>query len=265
MEFLARRFAPFRLPGRLMAGCLGSLLAVILVFGVVAPAALAADETDTVIALRLADMLRSARSVISQYQKVINDPEKGDKGLTGERVLAETIAVYQKQTGEDPLATDPNSKEGRLLRVQMDAIKQVVDENQHTINAPGVGFKGFIPAVFARLVNEKFAASVGQEALVKVTAPEDLIRNRKARPDAWETSVITDKFSKPDWQKGTPFSETTTVDNRPAFRLIVPEYYAKSCLACHGEPKGETDITGYPKEGGKEGDLGAAISITLFQ
>jgi archaellum component FlaG (FlaF/FlaG flagellin family) len=265
MEFLARRFTSFRLLNWRMAGCLGGLLAAIVVFGVVSPAAMAAEQTDTVIALRLADMLRSARSVISQYQKLINDPEKGDKGLTGERVLTETIAIYQKQTGEDPLATDPNSKEGRLLRAQMDAIKEVVDENQHTINAPGVGFKGFIPAVFARLVNEKFAASVGQEAVVKVTAPEDLIRNRKARPDAWETSVITDKFANPDWKKGTPFSETTTVDSRAAFRLIVPEYYAQSCLACHGEPKGETDITGYPKEGGKEGDLGAAISITLFQ
>ena len=265
MKLLGRRFGTYRPLLRRAAGPLSGLLAIILVLGISSPPAVAAEETDTVIALRLADMLRSARSVISQYQKVINDPDKADKGLTGERVLTETIAIYQKQTGEDPLATDPNSKEGKLLRAQMEAIKEVVDENQHTINAPGVGFKGFIPAVFARLVNEKFAASVGQEATVKVTAPEDLIRNRKARPDAWETSVITDKFSAPDWKKGTPFSETTTVDNRAAFRLIVPEYYAASCLACHGTPKGETDITGYPKEGGKEGDLGAAISITLFQ
>jgi len=46
---------------------------------------------------------------------------------------------------------------------------------------------------------------------------------------------------------------------------MMPEYYAGSCLSCHGSPKGETDITGYPKEGGKEGDLGAIISVTLFK
>jgi hypothetical protein len=46
--------------------------------------------------------------------------------------------------------------------------------------------------------------------------------------------------------------------------MMMPEYYASSCLSCHGSPKGETDITGYPKEGGHEGDLGAIISITLF-
>ena len=39
---------------------------------------------------------------------------------------------------------------------------------------------------------------------------------------------------------------------------------SESCLACHGSPKGEMDITGYPKEGGKLNDLGAVISITLY-
>jgi hypothetical protein len=47
--------------------------------------------------------------------------------------------------------------------------------------------------------------------------------------------------------------------------MMMPEYYAASCLSCHGSPKGETDITGYPKEGGKEGDLGAVISVILFK
>jgi hypothetical protein len=147
----------------------------------------------------------------------------------------------------------------------MQAIRDVMDEHEAVINQPGTGFKGFIPAVFARLVNEKFAEAVGSEARVKTTAPEDLVRNRKARPDEWENAVIEDKFEQAGWPKGQGFSEDTEVDGRPAFRLIVPEYYKASCLACHGEPKGEMDITGYPKEGGKEGDLGSAISVTLFE
>jgi hypothetical protein len=223
------------------------------------------DHDDQVVSARLAEYLRSARTVISGYQALINDPTKADKGLTGDHVLAEATVIYQKQTGEDPLATDPASLEGKLLRAQMDAIKEVMTDNQGTINAADVGFKGFIPATFARLVNEKFAEKVGADALVKVTAPEELVRNRKARPDAWENAVIVDKFEAADWPKGQAFSETVTVDGRTAFRFIVPEYYKASCLSCHGEPKGDMDITGYPKEGGKEGDLGAAISVTLFQ
>ena len=59
--------------------------------------------------------------------------------------------------------------------------------------------------------------------------------------------------------------EVAEVDGRPAFRMLLPEYYTDSCLTCHGEPKGEIDVTGYPKEGGKTGDLGGAISIVLFK
>jgi hypothetical protein len=185
--------------------------------------------------------------------------------LTGDRILAEATAIYVEKTGEEPLATDPQSRVGRLLRAQMDAIRTVMAENQGTINAPDVGFKGFIPAIFARLVNEKFQENVGSEARVKVTAPEDLVRNRTARPDDWEGAVLSEKFASPDWPKERSFSEVVAVDGRQAFRLIVPEYYRASCLSCHGGPKGEMDITGYPKEGGNEGDLGAAISVTLFQ
>jgi hypothetical protein len=46
---------------------------------------------------------------------------------------------------------------------------------------------------------------------------------------------------------------------------MMPEYYGASCLSCHGQPKGEVDITGYPKEGAAAGDLSGAISITIFK
>ena len=68
----------------------------------------------------------------------------------------------------------------------------------------------------------------------------------------------------PVWPAGQPYSATVETNGRPAFRVMVPEYYAESCLACHGSPKGQMDITGYPKEGGKLNDLGAVISITLY-
>lgn len=244
----------------------GLMLAFAFLAVVLCPSNLsAAEPDDQIVAMRLAEFLRSARTVISGHQDLINDPTIGDKGLTGDRVLAEATAIYQTQTGEDPLATDAESREGKLLRAQMQAITDVMAENQATINAPDVEFKGFIPAIFARLVNEKFEEKAGAEARIKVTAPEALVRNRKARPDDWERAVLTDKFSGADWPQGQTFSETVTVDDRPAYRLIVPEYYKASCLTCHGGPKGEMDITGYPKEGGEEGDLGAAISVTLFQ
>ena len=94
-----------------------------------------------------------------------------DKGLTGKVVLERTLEAYRAATGTDPLAGDPEPRAVQLLRDQMDAIVDVVDANQETLNAEGTAFKGFIPAVFARLVNEAFARRAGAEASVKVTAP----------------------------------------------------------------------------------------------
>ena len=225
----------------------------------------AASDDDVIIATSLADMLRAARQVISNNQARINDPNLGDKGLSGHVVLEQAIEIYKKNTGTDPASIGPDSRHGKLLRAQMDAIVEATDANQATINAKGVGFKAFIPAVFARLVNEAFETRAKNEAQVKVTAPEQLVRNRKARPDAWESEVIRDKLLQPDWPRGQAFSAETQAKERQAFRMMMPEYYASSCLSCHGSPKGETDITGYPKEGGKEGDLGAIISVTLFR
>jgi archaellum component FlaG (FlaF/FlaG flagellin family) len=229
------------------------------------PSLRAAADDDATIATSLADMLRAARQVISSNQARINDPNLGDKGLSGHVVLEQAIQIYKKNTGTDPGTIDPNSRHGRLLRAQMDSIVEATDANQATINAKGVGFKAFIPAVFARLVNEAFDNRAKTEAHVKVTAPEQLVRNRKARPDGWESDVIRTKLLQPDWPRGQSFSTETQTSSRQAFRMMMPEYYAASCLSCHGSPKGETDITGYPKEGGKEGDLGAIISVTLFK
>ena len=149
----------------------------------------------------------------------------------------------------DPATIDPNSRHGRLLRAMMAAIGEVMDANQSTINAKGIGFKAFIPAVFGRLVGESFARLANGEAELKVTAPPELVRNRKARPDAFEEKIIKTKLVEASWPRGQPYSEMTDAKGRPAYRVMVPEYYAASCLTCHGGPKGEMDITGYPKEG----------------
>ncbi|MCA8881259.1 MAG: DUF3365 domain-containing protein [Rhodobacteraceae bacterium] len=232
-----------------------------------APGGAFAQETDVQIdeGNRLAAILRAGRTVVSSNQDLINDPGIGDKGLSGDAFLEQVTAAYVAANGVEPLGPDLTAEERQLTQAQLDAMAEIVDENQQLINTPDLGFKGFIPAVFARLVNERFGEKVGDIARVKVTAPPDLVRNRKARPDPWEASVISEKFLSPEWTGGQAWSEQVTQDGRAVFRMLIPEYYSASCLTCHGEPKGEVDVTGFPKEGGHEGDLGGAISITLYE
>lgn len=223
------------------------------------------DEAELSLALRLAVLLQSARAVIGAEQALINDPAIGDKGLSGTVVLARATEAFVAKTGAPPLGEGMDAREEELVTAMMASITEVMDANAGSINREGVAFKGFVPAVFGRLVTESFSDKVGELAQIKVTAPLDRVRNRKARPDEWEAQVIAESLLSPEWQKGAVYSGLTETAGRPAFRVMVPEYYSEGCLACHGSPAGEVDITGYPKEGGALGDLGGVISITLFR
>ncbi len=229
------------------------------------PAVSRTADDDTQIARSLATMLRSGRTVISRNQDRINDPNVGAKGIDAKMVLAETSKLYQQATEIDPSAIQPNSLQGKLIHMQMDAIAEVMDVHQETINRQGVGFKGFIPAVFGRLVNEAFGRRAAGIAEMKVTAPPKLIRNPKVRPDEWELEAIRTRLMASSWPKDQPYTAAAAKNGLEAQRILFPEYYGRSCLSCHGSPAGEIDITGFPKEGAGEGDLGGIISITLYR
>jgi hypothetical protein len=76
--------------------------------------------------------------------------------------------------------------------------------------------------------------------------------------------MFTARFAVPGWNKSGYLAEEAQLNGKPAYRLLIPEYYEASCLSCHGEPKGERDISGGRKEGGKLGDLGGAISAAIY-
>ena len=242
---------------------LPATLALTCVLNFVKPAM--ADETGLKTALMLADVLRAARTEIASQQPTINNQLVGDKGLSGDVILKRTLARLDTSGKLDELNNPIDERERKLFQAQLDSIEEIINENQPLINKKGIGFKGFVPAVFAQLTNERFGEKVGQIAEIKVTAPLELVRNRKARPDKWENDVIETRFKTEDWTRGQLFSEIADGKNGSAFRVMVPEYYGEACLACHGSPKGEMDVTGYPKEGGKLDELGGSISITLYE
>lgn len=228
----------------------GILAATAIAITANSPAAAPAGD-DAQIAESLANMLRAARTVVSRHQASINDPNLGDKGFDSKFVVAEAVKIYQATAGLDPTTIDPNSRHGKLIRMQLDSIAEVIDAHQETLNRKDVGFKGFIPAVFGRLTNELFGRRAVGLAEMKVTAPPQFIRNAKAKADDWEGGVIRDQLLLASWPKEQSFAAVTQAKGKPAHRTAVPEYYGASSLSCHGSPQGEIDITGYPKEGGR--------------
>ena len=240
-------------------------IAAALSLGIYAPALGQQVDEDAQIAKSLATMLQAGRTVVSRYQDRINDPNIANKGFDSKSVMTEALKIYRETLGVDPMSIDPNSRHGKLIRLQTASIAEVIDAHQETINRKGVGFKGFIPAVFGRLANEAFGRRARGLAEMKVTAPPQFIRNAKAKADDWESDVIREKLLSTSWPKEQSFAAVAKAKGKTAHRTAVPEYYGASCLSCHGSPKGEIDITGYPKEGGVMGDLGGVISITLYR
>jgi len=210
-------------------------------------------------------IFRSARKVISDSQDLINDASKGDKGLSGAAVVEQTKANYKTAAGKDLDLTDDGSPAAKARIAMINAVQATMDEAQPLINEQGKGFKGFLPAVFGGRVANNFSAAMAGTFAIKLTAPKAYVRNRANRPDEWEDKVIETMFKQPTYEKGKAYAESVPVKGKPAFRYILPEYYGPSCLSCHGDPKGEVDITGGKKEGGKLDELGGAISLITYQ
>ena len=229
--------------------------------------ALSTNAPDAQVALmnKMATLFRSARKTVSENQGLINDETKGDKGLNGKAVIAQTKANFKSATGADLAELDDSTLEGRAQAAMLRAIDETMTEAQPLINEQGKAFKGFLPAVFAKRVADGFSSHMKGSMVIKLTAPKSYVRNRANRPDSWEHEVIETKFKSEGWATGTEFIAAAPYKGKAAQRLLLPEYYSESCLKCHGGPKGERDITGGKKEGGVLGELGGAISVGIYE
>lgn len=224
------------------------------------PEQLRAEAEET--ARLLAKLLQAGRLVIEKNQALINDPHRGDKGFTPEAFEHQLRDEFLRRTGIDlstlsqtsaTFAIPPLARE--LLPGLIEASKQVVADAQVVINQRGIGYKNFIPATYG----SQAAARFSRRSHVQLKQTTLLPRNPKNEPDEYEASVLR-------WLSGRPNGEayvSELTDRGRTLRVIMPIYYVRECLACHGEPKGEWDVSGYPKEGAREGDLAGAISVRI--
>jgi hypothetical protein len=216
----------------------------------------AANEAEAV-AEHLIELVNIGRVVVLEHQDTINDAAKAEKGFTADFVADQVMERFKKKTKID-LRIPNVVPQANFYLALLEAEREVVDEAQPVINRQGVGFKGFLHAVFARRVGEHFYKKSGVR--MKLTGVN--YRNPNNKPDDFEEEVLR-MFSDPRHPKGQSYVRNTMFDGRPVLRVIDPEYAAVSCLSCHGAPRGERDITGMKKEGWKEGDLAGAISLVL--
>jgi general secretion pathway protein A len=235
-----------------MKKCFILMLAITLMFFTQA----GAEEKLEPIAMTIADYLVAGRAVIATNQPLINDPSKGDKGFIPQVYEEQVSLEFMKRSGIDIKSLTPSDDFNKTLITIHESAKEVIAEAQPQINQLGKEFKGFIPAVFGKRVNDKLYKKTG--IIVKQTSLK--FRGEYNKPDDFEVFVLK-VFETA--KKGSTYFEETKIGDKKVLRYVVPLYVEKPCLPCHGEPAGEKDITGRIKEGYKEGDLRGAISVIV--
>ena len=226
--------------------------AVVLLCAVAAPVH-AGDEAKT--AELLVKALKAGRIVVAEHQDVINDASKGDKGFTPAYFESKWAEKYKEMTRSDlkqAASTTP------AVATLVEAGKESVAETQPIINKQGMGFKGFIPALWGRTTGDKFSQKTG----IRLKQTAERYRFVGNKPDDYEVSVLK-HFAEPSYPKGKEIVKTVSMDGKNVLRYMSPEYAGAACLKCHGEPAGEKDMTGWKKEGYREGGLAGAISVVV--
>jgi general secretion pathway protein A len=210
----------------------------------------------------LAVLLDSGRIVVGRVQPTINNPRLAEKGFSSAAFEAQLRKEFLTRTGHDlrHLAASAMPERTKPLLVRLAFFMQkAVHDAQPLINKKGIGFKGFIPATFGTQVAGDFTKDTGFK-LRQIGPPGTPPRNPNNKPDEQEERALQ------AIQKSHPRVGDHSIEQQlpnSAVRVLLPLFYTKQCLGCHGTPKGQVDISGYEKEGAKEGDLGGAISITL--
>ena len=177
-------------------------------------------------------------------------------------LLVVSLGANLAWTSENKHAQMENElrEQGRALAQQMDAVWEFMVANQDRLarvafTDDGV-YQGLHCAIAGRIIGQSFTMHSDYTTRFVNFSP----RNAVGEPDDYEAAALTafhEDGSRADYYG---FAE---YEGRQVFRYVAPMTIEEACLQCHGEPAGELDVTGTPKEGWKMGDVGGAISIIM--
>ena len=146
-----------------------------------------------------------------------------------------------------------------VLSQQLDSVWEFMSLNQDVINYDSDGKYNF-EGLHCSLVGKSIGMLFGKKTDYVIRYVNYNPRNKMDVADSYEGAAI-DRF-----KKDRTLHEVyglTEFQGEPMFRYVVPMTINKTCLECHGEPRGELDVLGYPKEGWAVGDLAGVLSIAM--
>lgn len=149
-------------------------------------------------------------------------------------------------------------EKAEVLAAEMRAAWDFVDMNQNVINRAEDGSfrtKHLVCVVAAKSISMLFTT----ETDYSIRFTNDTPRQAANAPDAFEQEALAAFNADPN--RKAFWRVVDAGDGTRVFRYTEPLYVTESCLECHGDPAGELDQYGYPKEGMQVGQVGGAMSI----
>lgn len=159
--------------------------------------------------------------------------------------------TQQEQTEREML------EKAQVLAHEMDAVWDFMERNQNQFKTDADGHYTLYCVVAAKSISRSFTGKT--DYIIHYTNTQT--RKKADSPDAFELEALA--ALKADRGLDAYYALTTDDEGYEVFRYVEPLEVTESCLSCHGEPAGELDELGYPKEGQKVGDIAGAASIIM--
>ena len=169
------------------------------------------------------------------------------------------VDILWNQSLQNAQAENEAREKAEVLAAEMRAAWDFVDMNQEVINRAEDGTfrtKHLVCVVAAKSISMLFTT----ETDYSIRFTNDTPRQAANAPDAFEQEALAAFNADPD--RKAFWRVVDAGDGTRVFRYTEPLYVTESCLECHGDPVGELDQYGYPKEGMQVGQVGGAMSIT---
>ncbi|WP_445900283.1 ATP-binding protein [Desulfitobacterium sp. THU1] len=169
------------------------------------------------------------------------------------------MKYFWDYNGEMKQAEREMLEKAQIITEQQKALWEFMAINQRKINYDLDGnleYKFLSCSTVAMGVGAMLAA----ETDYRLKPTNTNYRNILNAPDAFEAEGIVHLKQFPSTTEYWVIDDTA---GKQVFRYMTPLTIDKFCLDCHGEPKGEIDISGYAKEGLKVGEFAGALSLTM--
>ena len=180
-------------------------------------------------------------------------------GIAGIMIIVMTISLLWNINQYRRQAEGEMKEKATVIAQQLIATRAFIAEKQDVINRDAAGnyeFKHLNPAAVGKAVGHIFA----QYSDYRFKQTRLVTRDPGNAPDNFEVEKLKTLAADSSIMEIWGYD---TIAGTSVFRYMIPLYYDKSCIACHGSPVGEKDIAGFPKEGHLPGEFAGAISIVF--